>query len=321
VKGCGSEFLMPETKRITVLGSFVADLTFRTKNVPAWGETILGSDFRLGPGGKGSNQAVAAARLGGEVSFLSKLGRDAFGEMARRTYQQERVDAQFVFETADYPTGAATIILDEATGENAIIVVPGASFQITPAEIDQARGLIAESAVFMTQLETRLPSVVHGLRLAHSLGVKTIFNPAPAMAVPEEIFALCDYLTPNETEAATLTGLPVKSIAEAEHAAAALLSRGARNVVITLGAQGAFVKNPQLAKLIAAVDAGSVVETTGAGDAFNAGFAIALSEGRDIISAAQFGCAVAGISVTRHGTALSMPMRAEVDAVLRAMGL
>jgi ribokinase len=312
---------MPETKRITVLGSFVADLTFRTKNVPAWGETILGSDFRLGPGGKGSNQAVAAARLGGEVSFLSKLGRDAFGEMARRTYQQERVDAQFVFETADYPTGAATIILDEATGENAIIVVPGASFQITPAEIDQARGLIAESAVFMTQLETRLPSVVHGLRLAHSLGVKTIFNPAPAMAVPEEIFALCDYLTPNETEAATLTGLPVKSIAEAEHAAAALLSRGARNVVITLGAQGAFVKNPQLAKLIAAVDAGSVVETTGAGDAFNAGFAIALSEGRDIISAAQFGCAVAGISVTRHGTALSMPMRAEVDAVLRAMGL
>lgn len=311
---------MPEAKRITVLGSFVADLTFRTKKVPAWGETILGSDFRLGPGGKGSNQAVAAARLGGEVSFLSKLGRDAFGEMARRTYQQERVDAQFVFESADYSTGAATIILDEATGENAIIVVPGASFQITPAEIDQARGLIAESAVFMTQLETRLPSVVHGLKLADSLGVKTILNPAPAMAVPEEIFALCDFLTPNETEAATLAGQPVTSIAEVERAATALLSRGARNVVITLGAQGAFVKKAQLAKLIPAMDAGPVVETTGAGDAFNAGFAIALSEGSDIISAAQFGCAVAGISVTRHGTAQSMPTRAEVDALLKTSG-
>ncbi len=312
---------MPETKRITVLGSFVADLTFRTKKVPAWGETILGSDFRLGPGGKGSNQAVAASRLGGQVSFLSKLGRDAFGEMARRTYQQEGVDSQFVFQAADYPTGAATIILDEATGENAIIVVPGASFQVTPAEIDQARGVIAESAVFMTQLEMQIPSVEHGLKLAHGLGVKTILNPAPAMAVPEEIFSLCDYLTPNETEAATLTGFPVTDIEEAERAAGALLSRGSGNVVITLGAQGAFVKNSSVAKHIPAVNVGSVVETTGAGDAFNAGFAIALSEGRDIASCVQFGCAVAGISVTRHGTAQSMPMRAEVDAVLRAMGI
>src|SRR5271169_642034 len=126
---------MADRKRITVLGSFVADLTFRTKKVPAWGETILGADFRLGPGGKGSNQAVAAARLGGKVSFLSKLGRDSFGEIARRTYLQEGIDTRFVFETTSYPTGAAAIILDEVTGENAIIVVPGAGYQVTPEEI------------------------------------------------------------------------------------------------------------------------------------------------------------------------------------------
>lgn len=308
---------MADRKRITVLGSFVADLTFRTKKVPAWGETILGSNFRLGPGGKGSNQAVAAARLGGNVSFLSKLGRDSFGEMARATYRQEGVDTRFVFETTDYPTGAATIILDEVTGENAIIVVPGASFQVTPAEIAQARDLIAESAVFMTQLEMQVASVEHGLKLARSLGVQTILNPAPAMAVPENIFALCDYLTPNEIEAATLTGLPVTSVADAELAADALMTRGARNVVVTLGAQGALVKNAGLAKHVPAVNAGPIVETTGAGDAFNGGFAIALSEGRDIVAATHFGCAVAGIAVTRHGTAQSMPMRAEVEALLK----
>jgi ribokinase len=308
---------MADRNRITVLGSFVVDLAFRTKKVPTWGETIMGSDFRLGPGGKGSNQAVAAARLGGRVSFLSKLGRDSFGDLARSMFREEGIDARFVFETTDYPTGAATIILDEVTGENAIIVVPGACFQVTPAEIDQATEIIAESAVLLTQLELQLPSVEYGLKLARSLGVQTVLNSAPAMAVPESIFAACDYLTPNETEAATLTGLPVTNIAGAERAADSLLARGARNVVVTLGAQGAFVKNARVAKHVPAVHAGPVVETTGAGDAFNGGFAIALAEGRDIVAATQFGCAVAGISVTRHGTAPSMPTRAEVDELLK----
>ena len=311
---------MADRKRITVLGSFVADLAFRTRKVPAWGETIMGSDFRLGPGGKGSNQAVAAARLGGKVSFLSKLGRDSFGELARRTYLQEGIDTRFVFETDSIPTGAATIIVDEVTGENAIVVVPGACYYVTADEIDQARDLIAESAVLLTQLELQISSVEHGLKLARSLGVQTILNPAPALELPESIFPLCDYLTPNESEARTLTGLPVTNIAEAERAADVLLARGARNIVVTLGAQGAFVKNARVAKRVPAVDAGPVVETTGAGDAFNGGFAIALAEGRDIVAATQFGCAVAGISVTRRGTAPSMPTRAEVDALLKAAG-
>jgi ribokinase len=303
-------------KWITVLGSFVADLAFRTHKAPAWGETVMGSDFKLGPGGKGSNQAVAAARLGGKVSFISKLGRDAFGDLARQTYKKEGIDTRFVFETTEHATGGAAIIVDEVKGENAIVVFPGACFHVTPAEIDQARARIAESAVFLTQLELQVPAVEHGLKLAHTLGVTTILNPAPGLPLPPGIFALCDYVTPNETEAALLTGLPVTNIAEAERAAQALLDRGARNVVVTLGAHGALVRNASLTKHLHALDAGPVVETTGAGDAFNGGFAIALAEGKDIVAATQFGCAVAGISVTRPGTALSMPTRSEVDALL-----
>jgi ribokinase len=310
---------MAEGKRITVLGSFVADLAFRTRKAPSWGETILGSDFRLGPGGKGSNQAVAAARLGGQVSFISKLGRDAFGDLARRTYLEEGIDTRFVFETSAYPTGAAAIIVDEVTGENAIIVVSGACYQVTPEEIDRARETIGESDVFLTQLELQISGVEYGLKVARDFGVLTILNPAPALRLPESIFPLCDYLTPNESEAAALTGLPVTDMAEAERAAEALLERGVRNVVVTLGARGAVVKNASLTKRVPAVDAGPVVETTGAGDAFNGGFAIALAEGCELVAAVQFGCAVAGISVTRRGTAPSMPTRAEVDALLKSL--
>lgn len=298
------------------MGSFVADLAFRTTKVPAWGETIMGSAFKLGPGGKGSNQAVAAARLGGKVSFISKLARDPFGDLARRTYAEEGIDTQFLFESADQPTGAATIVVDEIKGENAIIVVPGACYYITPAEVDRARDLIARSAVFLTQLETQVETVVHGLRLAHGLGVTTILNSAPAVPLPEAVFPLCDYLTPNETEAATLTGVPVASLADAERAAGVLLQKGARHVVLTLGAQGALVKNARLTQHVPAFHVGPVVETTGAGDAFSGGFAVALAEGQDVVAATRFGCAVAGISVTRPGTAPSMPRRPEVEALL-----
>ena len=298
--------------RVTVMGSFVADLSFRTPRLPAWGETVLGTEFRLGPGGKGSNQAVAAARLGANISFICKLGRDAFGDLARRTYAQDGVDTRFVFETLDHATGGATIIIDQASGENAIVVVPGSCFTLNADDIDNARDAIAGAAVFMTQLELPLASVEHGLRLAKSLGAATILNPAPACALPESIYPLCDYATPNEGEAALLTGE-----SDPERAAAALLARGVGNVVITLGAQGALVKTPSITEQVAAIDAGPVIETTGAGDAFNGGFAVALAEGRGIVEAVRFGCAVAGISVTRHGTADSMPRRDEVEALLR----
>src|ERR1039458_3124323 len=198
-------------KWVTVMGSFVADLAFRTGRIPAWGETLMGQSFKLGPGGKGSNQAVAAARAGGRVSFISKLGPDPFGDMARNLYKTEGIDTRFLFTTAS-ATGAATIIIDAQKGENAIIVVPGACFEVTAAEVDQTRALIAGSAIFVAQLELPLPVVEHGLALAHALGVPTILNPAPAAPLPESIYRYIDYITPNETEATALTGVPVTSI-------------------------------------------------------------------------------------------------------------
>jgi ribokinase len=302
---------------ITVMGSFVADLTFRTDRLPAWGETFMGSAYKLGPGGKGSNQAVAAARAGASVSFIGKVGKDPFAELARATYRTEGIDATYLY-CGEEPTGAASIVVDNITGENAIIVVPGACLALAPAEVDSARERIAASRIFVTQLELALPTVVHGLQLARSLSVTTILNPAPARELPPSIYACCDYLIPNESEAELLTGVPVRSIEDAERATDRLLARGVGNVVITLGAQGAFVKNRNQHALVGACDAGPVLETTGAGDAFTGGFAVALSEGCDLIQAARFGCAVAGLSVTRHGTAPSMPLRGEIDMLLKS---
>lgn len=302
-------------KRVTVMGSFVADVTFRTEKLPAWGETYMGSGFQLGPGGKGSNQAVAAARAGARVSFISKIGNDPFGDLARGMYHEEGIDTQHLLATTT-PTGAAAIIVDAHTGENSIIVVPGACFELSPEEVDTMKDLIAGSSIFLTQLELALPTVEHGLMLARSFGVPTILNPAPACKLPKSIFPCCDFITPNESEAEILTGVKVTTEADAERAADILLEFGVGNVVLTLGAQGALVKNRTLQEHIPAYDGGPVVETTGAGDAFSGGFAVALAEGRDVVQAAHFGCAVAGISVTRRGTAPSMPLRAEVDALL-----
>lgn len=299
------------------MGSFVADLAFRTPQLPTWGQTILGSEFRLGPGGKGSNQAVAAARLGARVSFIAKLGRDPFGELARNTYAQEGIDARYCFETEEHATGGAAIVVHETRGENAIVVVPGSGFQLTAADVDRAAAAIEQASLFMTQLEVPVPTVEHALERAHRSGVPAILNPAPATKLPDRIFPLCDYFTPNESEAAGLIGRAVETVDDAERAADEFLTRGVRNVVVTLGARGALVKNARVTRHVPAIDAGPVVETTGAGDAFNGGFAVGLAEGMDIVNAARFGCAVAGISVTRYGTAPSMPRRAEVDALLR----
>lgn len=301
------------------MGIFAMDLAFPVTRLPTWGETVPGSGFVLGPGGKGSNQAVAAARLGGEVQFLTKVGADMFGEIAYRTYIEAGVGTSFMSETKEYATGAAAIILDEKTGENAIIVTPGAANALTFAEIDKARNQIASSACFMTQLELSMRLVKYGLETARSLGVPTILNPAPACECTDAFLSLCDYITPNEIEAEALTGFSVASLDQAERAADALMRRGVGNVVLTLGARGAFVKNSLIAQHIPAFEAGPVVETTGAGDAFNGGLAVALSEGMNIVEATRFGCAVAGISVTRRGTAPSMPMRTEVDELMSKM--
>jgi ribokinase len=300
---------------VSVMGVFVADLAFLTPRLPVWGETVLGSRFRTGPGGKGSNQSVAAARLGGKVAFISKLGRDTFGNMAREVYRTEGIDATFVLESEADATGGAAIIVDES-GENAIIVVAGAAEKLSTEDVTRAKSLIGRSAVFLTQLELPLSIVKYGLTLARELGTTTILNPAPAAPLSDELLSLADYLTPNETEAKALTGRHITSLEDAVAAADLLLARGAGTVVLTLGARGALIRNRGLSQHVPAIEAGPVVDTTGAGDAFNGGLALALAEGRELVQAVRFACAVAGLSVTRPGTAPSMPKRAEVDALL-----
>ena len=306
------------SKHVLVMGSFVADLAFRAARLPAWGETLMGTGFALGPGGKGSNQAVAAARAGASVKFLSKLGDDAFGKIARDIWQSGGIDASLV-GTCGTATGAAAILIDDARGENAIIVVPGACFTLTPAEVEAAASAIQSATVFLTQLELPLDTVEHGMKIARAAGVPTILNPAPAPTspLPDSLIALSDYFIPNETEAALLTGLPVENVEQAKTAAKELQRRGVRNVILTLGAKGALVVTEDgTATVVPAFSAGTVVETTGAGDAFCGGFAAALAEGKPLLDAVRFGCATAGISVTRPGTAPSMPQRKEIETLL-----
>lgn len=302
------------SKPIVILGVFVADTAYRAERPPRMGETILGKSFALGPGGKGSNQAVAAARAGGDVRFLGKLGVDPFADMALKIWAEAGVVPAVTRDAEGY-TGAAYIFIEEATGDNAIIICPGVAASITPDDIDAWAGEIDAAGIFLTQLETPMDATHHALARARAAGATTILNPAPAAELPGGMLALCDYVTPNETEAEALTGLPVSTEAEAEAAARRLLQLGAGAAVITLGERGALFHDGARTVLVPARNAGPVHETTGAGDAFNGAFAVALAEGRDAVEAVAMGCACAGISVTRPGTAPSMPTRAEIDAL------
>jgi len=298
--------------RITVLGSYNTDLVTFTPRLPQPGETILGRGFKIGPGGKGSNQAVAAARLGAAVSFIGRVGQDMFGEMALDLWRQEGINTACVVRDPDHHTGEATILVDDAA-ENVIVVASGANFAITPADVDRAEGVIAASDILLTQHEVPLPAVVRALELARRHGVRTILNPAPAQQLTPEILTLVDFITPNQTEAMIITGQPAD---DAESAARALCKKGARTVVLTLGSRGVLL-----------LDGGGVqqfpifrvepVDTTGAGDAFNGGLAVALAEGQPMADAIRFASATAAISVTRPGATDSMPKRDEVERLLR----
>lgn len=306
---------MAAGKPIVILGVFVADTAYRAQRQPRMGETILGTSFKLGPGGKGSNQAVAAGKLGADVTFLTRLGVDPFADMARQTWAQAGVRSA-VIDTPESYTGAAYIFVEEMTGNNAIIVSPGAAMLISPGDIEANEGLIHSAGVFVTQLEQPIDAAMRALEIAHGAGGTTILNPAPAARLPDRIYSLCEYVTPNETEVEELTGIKVSSVDDARRAAAALLGKGAGAVIVTLGEKGALLHTADRSDHVAAVNAGPVVETTGAGDAFNGGLAAALSRGVEPLQAVRFACAVAGISVTRPGTAPSMPTLLEVEALL-----
>ncbi|MEM7472724.1 MAG: ribokinase [Pseudomonadota bacterium] len=299
--------------KIAVLGVFVADLAFRADRMPVMGETLLGNSFAMNPGGKGSNQAVAAARMGADVTMITRLGADNFAQMAHELWRADGITPA-VTEDADSYTGAAHIFVDEASGDNAIIIAPGAAADLSESDLSNARESIENADVFVTQLEQPLEAAMRGLQIARAAGVTTILNPAPARKLPGEMLALCDYVTPNETETEILSGVAVETVEDAARACEALKALGVARPIITMGEQGAYLDGHGL---VPAFRAGEVVETTGAGDAFNGGFAACLAESMAPEDAAHYACAVAGLSVTRAGAAPSMPKRDEVLALLQ----
>jgi ribokinase len=250
------------------------------------------------------------------VTFISRIGRDAFGDLAIKTWETEGIRPR-VARTSEAPTGAAFIYVHETRGDNAIIVVSGAADGLSPSDVDAAADAIRTSRVFVTQLEQPVAAAQRGLEIARAAGSITVFNPAPAIAFDDSLFALCDYVVPNETEAEALTGIAVSDLAGARRAGEALVAKGAGTALITLGERGALFHGRDRSLHVPPFAAGKVVETAGAGDAFVGGFAAALAGGADPLEAARFGSATAGISVTRAGTAPAMPRRAEIEALLK----
>ena len=304
-------------KMVVILGIFVADTTYRASRLPKMGETLIGEHFHLTPGGKGSNQAVAAAQAGADTHFITKLGKDDFAEMALGLWQHKGVTPA-VTQHQDSYTGAAFVFIEADSGNNAIIVSPGVATNISPDDLVQHQGLIESAAIFVTQLEQPVDTAFQALKIARQAGVTTLLNPAPAASLPEGMLALCDFITPNETESEGLTGIKVTSIDSARAGADALLAQGAGTALITLGENGALLHSQTQSIHIPPINSGNVIETTGAGDAFNGGFAAAISDGMNPLDAAWFGTAASSISVTRAGTAASMPSREEILAVLAA---
>ena len=300
---------------VAILGIFVADLGFQASRLPKVGETIIGSGFSMGPGGKGANQAVAAARAGASTAFISKLGQDSFGDMALETWAKEGI-ATFVSQSDDQPTGAAFVFVNDLTGDNAIIVVPGAAGTITVQTVNENAATIEDAQVFITQLEQSPEAALRALEIARTASTITIFNPAPAVDFDEAIFPLCDYITPNESEASALTGIDVQSVDDAKRAGNILLKKGVGCALITLGSKGALFHSLTESEIIPSISVGKIVDTTGAGDAFNGSFAAALASGKQPLEAVRFSNIAAGISVTRAGTAPSMATIVEIEEYL-----
>lgn len=300
------------SKRVLVFGSYVTDLSSRISSFPKPGQTVKGTEFRLGPGGKGSNQAVAASRAGADVTFVTKLGDDLFGNQSIHFYQQEELNAENIIIEKGGQTGSALIMVDETTSQNEIVVVSGTCEQITEEDIQKTSALLDQTDIFLTQLETNIEPVYRLLHLSKSKGILTVLNPAPAQQIDPEYLQYIDILVPNETEAEFLTGIPVTDHQTARTAAQELLRQGIKSVVITLGKQGAYAIQDGQEQLITAVNCGPAVDTTGAGDAFIGGMVAALADGKGFFDAIRFGTVTAGIAVTRKGTAPAMPYEAEI---------
>ncbi len=307
--------------KITVMGSFVVDLMSRAPHLPQPGETVKGSLFKLGPGGKGFNQGVAAHKAGGNVVMSTKLGRDSFADVALETMRQLDMDTEHVLFSETAETGAALIMVDEATSQNKIVVVLGACDTIDDADLKKLKPQIESSAILLTQLETNVSAVEKAVEIARRSGTTVILNPAPIQPITDDLLSKVDIITPNEVEAEILTGIKVDGEENAQKAARWFFSKGVKQVLITLGSRGVFVADGKESRILP-VPRVKVLDTTGAGDAFNGGLATALAEGRSIWEAAQFANALASLAVQKLGTTPAMPVREEIDAFLasHAMG-
>lgn len=306
-------------RKITVFGSSVVDLMSRAPRLPAPAETVKGSFFMQSPGGKGFNQAIAARKAGGDVAMITKLGRDSLAQIPLRAMREADLSEEYLFFSDSVPTGTALIMVDETTGQNAIVIVPGACSTITEDDIAAVSEQIRHSEYLLLQLEVNQDANERAAELAKKSGVKVIVNTAPYQPVSDDFLRGVYLVTPNEVEAEELTGIAVTDKESADRAAQTLFAKGVQNVLITLGARGVYLNTGDASEILPAYRV-NAVDTTGAGDAFNGGLLAALAEGKSLRDAARFANALAALSVQRLGTTASMPLRSEIDAFLRENG-
>jgi ribokinase len=310
---------MNRDARIAVVGSFAVGLTMKLDRFPVSGETLLGTGYRMDHGGKGSNQAVACARLGARVSFVARIGKDALAEMALQLYRDEGVDATWLVQTSELPTGVGFILVKSGTGENCIALDTGANELLTAEAVSASEGAISSAQVVLTQLEIPAEAAEAAMKLGRAHGAITILNPAPARVVAPALLQHVDVLTPNQNEARTLLGLDPAAKVDPAEMARALLQRGPKQVIVTLGEDGAYMATAEFEKHVRGISV-TAVDTTGAGDAFNAGLALSLAHGADLESAARFGMVAGGLAVTKEGVIPALPRLTEVVARCKQLG-
>lgn len=306
---------MPNQPKILVIGSSNMDMVIQSDHFPVPGETIIGGDFSLIPGGKGANQAVAAARLGGEVCFISKLGQDIFGQQNLLNFQKEGIGTQYISQIPDVPSGVALITVDKS-GENTIIVAPGANHQLLPKDLESKELAFEKADMILLQLEIPMETVKAAVNLGRKMGKPIILNPAPAAQISDELLSRLFLISPNETEAEYLTGIKVHDAASANRAAKYFVEKGVHHVIITLGASGAYVHSKSFEGIIPAEKV-TAKDTTAAGDTFNGALAVALGEGKAIKDAVSFAIRAATISVQKLGAQSSIPHLNELDSYKR----
>ena len=304
---------MSNDKRIYVIGSSNTDMVVKSEKLPAPGETVIGGEFLMNAGGKGANQAVAAARLGGTVYFVGKTGNDLFRKQAIQQFKREHILTDYVATDSRLPSGVALINVD-ARGENSISVAPGANAALTKEDVDHALAQVKPDDLVLIQLEIPVNVVAHVIEESASKGVRVILNPAPAQQLSRETLSKLYLITPNESEAELLTGIKVNDLASAEKAAQKLRDAGCDHVIITLGSKGAYLSSGDISAIIPAIPV-AAIDTTAAGDCFNGALAVALSENKDIRSTVAFACKAAAISTTRMGAQNSLPTRKELESM------